>query len=155
MAALYCLDSSSVIAAWDERYPPENFPAFWAQMDDALTSGMVVVPEAVMDELDKKSKDAHAWLKQRSAAIIGYEAKVQAEAKALLAAHPKLVMAKKVAFAADPFVIATAKVHGLAVVSEEGRGSPNKPHIPDVCQLNSVECIRLVGMIKAQAWVIG
>lgn len=49
MAALYCLDSSSVIAAWDERYPPENFPAFWAQMEQALTSGLIVVPEAVMD----------------------------------------------------------------------------------------------------------
>lgn len=34
----------------------------------------------------------------------------------------------------EPFVIATAVVHGLTVVSEEGRGSPAKPHIPDVCQ---------------------
>ena len=37
--------------------PPDNFPAFWAQMDRALTSGLAVVPEAVLDELDKKSKE--------------------------------------------------------------------------------------------------
>lgn len=155
MAGLYVLDSSSIIAAWDERYPPENFPAFWRQLDDALTSGLAVVPEAVIDELEKKSKDAHAWLKQRPTAIAGYSIAVQSEAKAILAAHPKLVMTKKIGFAADPFVIATAVVHGLAVVSEEGRGSPAKPHIPDVCQIKGVDCMRLVAMIKAQAWVIG
>ena len=155
MVALYCLDSSSIIAAWDERYPPDNFPAFWAQLDKALTGGMAVVPEAVIDELDKKSKDAAAWLKDRKAAIIGYDADIQLEAKAILAAHPKLIMQKKVAFAADPFVIATAVVHGLTVVSEEGRGSPAKPHIPDVCQARDVECMRLINVIRAQAWVIG
>lgn len=155
MAALYCLDSSCIIAAWDERYPPENFPAFWAQMDKALTGGMAVVPEAVIDELDKKSKDAANWIKDRGNSIVGYEPDVQREAKAILATHPKLVMVKKVGFAADPFVIATAIVRGLAVVSEEGRGSPNKPHIPDVCQAKNVDCMRLIGVIKAQAWVIG
>lgn len=155
MAALYCLDSSCIIAAWDERYPPDNFPAFWAQMDRALTSGLAVVPEAVLDELDKKSKEAAAWLKYRAGAIVGYDEDIQLEARAILAAHPKLVMVKKVGFAADPFVIATAAVRGLAVVSEEGRGSPAKPHIPDVCQTRRVECMRLVGVIKAQAWVIG
>ncbi|KSV67256.1 hypothetical protein N182_34050 [Sinorhizobium sp. GL2] len=124
-------------------------------MDKALVSGLAVVPEAVMDELDKKSKDAHAWLKQRSEAIVGYETTIQQEAKLILAAHPKLVMVKKVSFAADPFVIATAAVRGLAVVSEEGPGSPAKPHIPDVCRQKNVECMRLIAMIRAQAWVIG
>ena len=153
--ALYCLDSSSIIAAWDERYPPDNFPAFWAQMDKALNEGLALVPEAVIDELDKKSKDAAAWLKDRKDAIVTYTPEIQLEAKAILADHPKLVMVKKVGFAADPFVIATAKVYGLTVVSEEGRGSPAKPHIPDVCQLRNVDCMRLLGVIRAQAWVIG
>lgn len=155
MAPRYCLDSSSIIAAWDERYPPDNFPAFWAQLDLAVTEGLLVVPEAVIDELDKRSKDAAAWLKQRGSCIIGYETEIQRAAKNILATHPKLVMAKKVAFAADPFVIATALVKRLTVVSEEGRGSPAKPHIPDVCQLENVECIKLLAVIRAEGWVIG
>ena len=155
MAALYCLDSSSIIAAWDERYPLENFPSFWTQMDEALTSGLIVVPEAVIDELDKKSKDARAWLKDRPGSIIGFETDIQLEAKRILAAYPKLVAEKKAAFAADPFVIATSIVHGLTVVTEEGPGSPAKPKIPDVCRNKGVECTRLVGMIRAEAWVIG
>ena len=64
-------------------------------------------------------------------------------------------MEKKAAFAADPFVIATSIVRGLTVVTEEGPGSPAKPKIPDVCRSKSIECTRLVGMIRAEAWVIG
>ena len=29
----YCIDTSCLIAAWDERYPPENFPKFWEYLD--------------------------------------------------------------------------------------------------------------------------
>jgi len=155
MKPLYVFDTSSIIAAWDERYPLDNFPPFWAQIDKALNGGMILIPEAVIDELDKKSKDAAAWLKKRPDAIVGYEADIQAEVKVILAQHERLVMAKKAAYAADPFVIATAKVRGLTVVSEEGLGSVAKPHIPDVCRARQVDCIKLIGVIRAQAWVIG
>lgn len=155
MKTLYSLDTSSVIAAWDERYPMDNFPRFWEQLDKALTGGLIVVHEAVIDELDKKSKDAAAWLKKRPQAIVGYEPAIQAEAKGILAKHERLVMEKKVAFAADPFVIATAKVRGLAVVSEEGPGSVARPHIPDVCRARAVDCVKLLAVIRAQAWVVG
>jgi hypothetical protein len=155
MKALYCLDTSSVVAAWDERYPPDNFPRFWTLLDGALTQGLILVPEAVVDELEKKSRDAAAWVKQRTGAVVAYENEIQVRARAILADHPKLVMARKIAFAADPFVIATALIKGVAVVTEEGHGSLARPHIPDVCGAVNVQCINLLGVIRAQAWVIG
>lgn len=155
MKALYAIDTSSIVAAWDERYPPENFPRFWDLLDVALTQGLVLVPEAVIDELDKKSKDAAVWLKQRQTAIVPYENDIQLQARAILAQHPRLVMLKKMAFAADPFVIGTAIVRGVAVVTEEGPGSPSRPHIPDVCRAKGVECLNLLAVIRAQAWIIG
>jgi hypothetical protein len=85
MPALYCLDSSSIIAAWDERYPLENFPPFWHHVDAAITAGRLFVAEAVIDELEKKSKDAAAWLKQRPTSIVPYTTSIQQQAKAILA----------------------------------------------------------------------
>ena len=53
----YCIDTSCLIAAWEERYPPENFPKFWDLLDRAITGGLVRAPMAVLDEVEKKSKD--------------------------------------------------------------------------------------------------
>ena len=155
MAGRYCLDSSSIIAAWDERYPPEIFPPFWELLDAAISAGRVFVPEAVIDELEKKSKAAAKWFKDRDACIIPYEAEIQLQAKAILSAFPKLIMEQKYAFAADPFVIGTAIVHGLVVVTEEGMGNPNKPKIPMVCAANTIDCLKLLEFIRAEAWVVG
>jgi hypothetical protein len=82
--APYCMDTSALIAAWDERYPPENFPQFWERVNDALMSGLMVVPECVIDELMKKSKDLAAWIKLRPIAIISYEPDIQVQGKNLL-----------------------------------------------------------------------
>lgn len=120
------MDSSALIAAWDERYPPTNFPKLWDLIHAALSDGRMFVPEVVTDELEKKSKDLCTWLKQRPQAIIPYEPEIQNEGKALLVKYPRLVMEKKRSFAADPFVIATARVKGYLVVTEEGpTGSMN------------------------------
>jgi hypothetical protein len=152
----YCMDSSALIAAWDERYPPDNFPKFWDLMDSALQGGRMYVPENVIDELMKKSKDLAAWLKQRPASIVAYEADIQIQGKKLLVAYKRLVMEKKHSFAADPFVIATAQIKGYIVVTEEGfTGSMNRPNIPDVCRAENQDCIRLIDMIRTEAWVIG
>lgn len=152
----YCMDSSALIAAWDERYPPENFPRFWALMDAALVAGRVCVPEFVIDELMKKSKDLAAWLKDRPNAILSADVAVQRQAKALLGRYPRLVAEKKQAFAADPFVIATAAVHGHIVVTEEGfTGNMNRPNIPDVCRAEGQTCIKVIELIRTEAWVTG
>jgi hypothetical protein len=64
-------------------------------------------------------------------------------------------MAKKQRFAADPFVIAAARVRSLTVVTEEGRtGKLAKPNIPDVSDAYAQECINLIGLIRAEAWLI-
>lgn len=152
----YCLDSSALIAAWDERYPPENFPKLWELMDAALVTGRVVVSELVIDELMKKSKDLAGWLKDRPDAILPLDIVVQQRARELLASYPRLVMEKKQAFAADTFVIATAAVHGHIVVTEEGlTGTMNRPNIPDVCRAEGQACIKLIEMIRTEAWVTG
>jgi hypothetical protein len=53
---------------------------------------------------------------------------------------------------ADPFVIATAQVRGLTVVTEEKGGTDTKPKIPSVCAALRVPCINVLSFIRDQGW---
>lgn len=92
----------------------------------------------------KRSEELYRWLRQFDGQIAPFQEDIQAAAKKILVAFPRLVGERKIAFAADPFVIATAMVRDLTVVTEEGPGSVRKPHIPDVCRAHSLDCINLI-----------
>lgn len=108
-----------------------------------------------MDETEKKSKELHAWLKERPELFIDYEEEIQIEVRNILSTYPRLIMEKKQRFAADSFIIATAKARSLIIVTEEKpSGSLNRPNIPDVCRDMQLEWISLIQLIRAEAWVI-
>jgi hypothetical protein len=141
---IYCVDTSSLIAAWQERYPFENFPKFWDRIDGLIEEKRLVSPVEVFLETKKRSDELHVWLK------------VQTQAANVLARFPRLVGDKKLNTSADPFVIALALVEGAPVVTEEKRtGSNRRPHIPDVCDAFGVECKNLLDMIRSEKWVVG
>jgi hypothetical protein len=154
---MLCVDTSALIAAWDERYPIENFPKLWVLIDELIAAGGIVAPTHVLDEIEKKSDELFAWLKDREEQfIVPDEIEPLLLAKAILQEHPRLVMQKKQRFAADPFVIALAKHLRVPVVTEERMtGSMQRPNIPDVCNVVDVECMSLLDMIRAQNWVVG
>ena len=41
---VYCIDTSSLIAAWQERYPIENFPSFWVKLEDLIVTRGLFLP---------------------------------------------------------------------------------------------------------------
>ncbi len=152
----YCIDTSSLIAAWEERYPIDHFPNFWKLFETAIEDGNIFASIAVHDETERKSKELYEWLSDRADIFVELEEDVQVEVKAILAKHPKLVMEKKQRYAADPFIIATAKVKGLTIVTEEKvTGTLNRPNIPDVCNDYGLAYINLLQFIKTEKWVIG
>jgi hypothetical protein len=152
----YCIDTSSLIAAWDERYPITHFPKFWQLIEQALRTGNIVTTLAVIDELKHKSDDLRKWLVAIDAGIIPLDEDIQIEAAAILQRHPRLVMEKKQRFAADTFVIATARIKKLTIVTEEKpTGSLARPNIPDVCKDYGVLCISLIQLIRKEGWVLG
>lgn len=156
MSLLYSIDTSALIAAWEERYPPDIFPAMWepmAELFDSATAGCV---DEVQIELSKKSgkdDDLFKWAKSRNGMFHPLDAGIQIAAKSILAnpKHCKLVNTIKGRGRADPFVIAFAKARGLTVVTEE-KSAPKKIKIPDVCRDLSVPCIDLVGLFRKQRW---
>lgn len=112
-------------------------------------------PDEVRNELRKRSVELADWLEAFDGFFYPTTEEVLVEVAGTLVEYPKLVMEQKVAFAADPFVIALASLERCVVLTEEGPGSEKRPKIPLVCRSKGVECSTLLDMIRAEGWVIG
>ena len=66
----YVFDTSSLIGAWVRAYPPDAFPVVWDHMDGLATSGNLLVPEEVYEELSAQDDDLLEWVKERSGLIV-------------------------------------------------------------------------------------
>jgi hypothetical protein len=154
---VYCIDTSALIAAWQERYPPENFPAFWQRVDDLIADNRLTAPMEVLRETEKRSDELHTWLSSRKLMFRELEDAIQIEAASVLAQFPRLVGERKLRTSADPFVIALARVAGLRIVTDEKpTGNLQRPNIPDVCSaLGMPPCMGLLDLIRAEKWVVG
>lgn len=156
MADIYCIDTSSLIAAWQERYPPENFPSFWVKMESLVADGRLISPVEVLHETKKRSDELHTWLKARPAMFRDVDDAMQIEVANVLTQFPRLVGEKRLRTSADPFVISLARLEGLQLVTDEKpTGSLTRPNIPDVCQQLGVPWIGLLQLIRAEKWVVG
>ena len=153
----YCIDTSALIEAWQVDYPIENFPPLWKRMDELIRAGRLVAPEEVLRETSRRSDELHAWLNARKHMFRELDEAVQIEAAQVLAKYPRLVGERKLRTSADPFVIALACVEHLQIVTDEKlTGSLTRPNIPDVCSdLMMPPCMTLVGVIRAEKWILG
>lgn len=158
MMVVYCIDTSALIAAWQESYPPENFPRVWERLDGLVAEERLLAPVEVLRETAKRSDDLHAWLKGRGDMFRELEDAIQIEAANVLAGYPRLVGERKLRTSADPFVIALARVEGLQIVTDERpTGKLNRPNIPDVCtdMGGMLPPINVLQLIRAEKWVVG
>jgi Domain of unknown function (DUF4411) len=154
---IYCIDTSSLIAAWQERYPIENFPRFWDRMDGLIREERLISPIEVFYETKKRSDELHSCLKgRRDAMFRDLDDGVQVEVSNVLQRFPRLVGERKLRTSADPFVIALARVTGHQLVTEERpAGNVNRPNIPDVCASLGLTPIGVLQIIQREKWVVG
>lgn len=156
-------DASSIIHAWD-NYPIENFPPLWGWMAGKVAAGEFSIPQVALDEVKGKSPDCGEWLRDQGTTVLPLTNDVLQQAVAIKHIlgiveddyHPKGVGEN------DIFIIATAKVAGTTLVSDERRQFrlPDvmaKCKIPAVCDLDGVkvECIQFIELIKASGAVFG
>jgi len=153
--SLYCFDTSSYIRAWHEAYPPDVVETFWERLDDAISEGIVISPDEVLQEMKKRSEDLHRWLKARDSCIVEIDDPLQQAVTKLLAANPEMAKNRKGASSADAWVIGLAHIRGAIVVSEETIvDSEKKPKIPGVCKRENIPCMKLLEFMRTQKWKI-
>ena len=62
---VYSLDTSALIAAYRERYPIENFPAFWRKIEELITNDRLKMSEVVFEEAMREN-DIKEWCEQNA-----------------------------------------------------------------------------------------
>ena len=150
----YCIDTSSIIDAGERNYPPDVFPGFWTNMDALIGADRLKAPEMLLDELKKKTDEWRQWVYDREASLI-----IRVDGL-ILATMPEVVdiytkqRVKPDNLTGDPFFIATAKVHGLTLITSE-KQRPGGARIPAICQALGVSTISLVGMLRQEGWKFG
>ncbi len=149
----YCVDTSSLIEAWERRYPRECFPTFWQRMDGLVTTGQLVAPDEVKAELQKKS-EVWTWAKPHAEALFApVDVPMQEGVIEILQRFQAMMKRRPGRSAADPWVVALARIRDLTVVTEEGAisGEAN-PKVPLICETFGVRWIPLRDLIRREGW---
>ena len=153
----YCIDTSSLVHAYQRSYPPDILPDLWdKRFDELIGTGRLVSPFDVLEELKQKHDDLYEWAKARSEMFIEIDG-YQDELGDIMLQFPRLVDTKKGKSGADPMVIALAisKNPRPTIVTEEGFGSGKSPRIPFVCAQADLRCINVLQLLRDQAWKFG
>lgn len=150
-------DASSMIYAWD-NYPIDQFPPLWEWMASQIEAKELVMSNVAFDEVNHKTPECAEWLKDNNLEQLAVSNAIVQEAKRIKGAlgisgdnyHPKGVDEN------DILIIATARLHGAELVSDEERQTnqpqiSSKRKIPAVCVMPpvSVSCINFIDYIKA------
>lgn len=150
----YSIDTSSLINAWWRLYPPDVFPAVWGNLDGLIEDGSLRATEEVLHELRRQHDELYEWARARPAMFVEIDDPAQEEVRAILNDHPRLVQAPRGRSAADPFVIALARLNEAVVVTEETRSpNPSRPKIPNVCDSLGVRTFNFLDLIRENRWV--
>jgi predicted nucleic acid-binding protein len=156
-------DASSIIYAWD-NYPIRQFPGLWEWMAEQVAEKKIAMPTVAFDEVDKKVAECADWLRESHIKLFPVTNAILQKAlliKNLLGIdgdsyHPNGVGEN------DIFIIATASVYNLGLVSDEGWQPkppklPKKSKIPLVCTIEAVDvpCLSFIAFIKRSEVVFG
>ena len=156
-AAVYSLDLSALFAAFNERYPIENFPGFWRKMEELIRTDRLIMPEVAFDKAlkDERVKEWVSGNKLRPYLRRPIDEPIQGKVGEILKEFPRLLDDRTGKSGDDPWVIALAMVsHNCIVVTEEKpTGAKHRPKIPDVCNEFEVPWIQLVELVQRENWV--
>ena len=153
---MHTYDASSFLHAWD-NYPIEHFPPLWDWIGDQISDALFTIPRVAFEEVNQKSPECGHWLKDRGIERLQLTNEIIQQAvsiKHLLGIAEDNYQAKGVG-ENDLFIIATAKIHGCALVSDEAvqlrlPDLLSKCRIPAVCRMPDVNvtCVPFIDVIR-------
>ena len=158
------LDASSIIYAWD-NYPLRQFPPLWKWIASQINANTLVISKVAHDEeVRPKVPELAKWLEEKGIERLKVTDEIIQEAvriKSALGIEDDKYHSSGVG-ENDILIIATARVHGLELISDEARQvilpkSKAKMKIPAVCDLDEVDvqCLSFLELIKRSDVVFG
>jgi hypothetical protein len=153
---MYIFDTNSFRELF--RFYPRRFPQLWKRFDELVSQGEICSVREVLKEMQTSGTDhldtqwaiqnkelfrepsvAEALFLREIYKIDHFQQGL--ERKKLLKGGPF----------ADPFIIASAKLHNGTVVTEE-KEKANGTKIPNICKHFSVQCTNLEGFMELEEW---
>ena len=154
MTDRYCFDTSSYIEL-KNKYPRDVFESLWKIFENYINNNKMKSPQLVFDELleGDSQEDIVKFIKNNKGLLLQeFCEKIDSTNQYLTKKYPEFV-AKDTGLVkndADLFVVSTAKVHNLIVITEEKRKENSRKKIPNICDLEKIECMNLLDMIKRE-----
>jgi hypothetical protein len=152
----YVFDTSAFIIIG--HYYPDQFPTFWKRFNATVEGGEILSVRETLNELSTKASRPWlaAWVKDHSSIFkVPSDKETEFVTKIFRIPHFQMLVSGKARLAgkpaADPFVIAAAKVLGGTVVTEEAK-KPNAARIPNVCEHFGIPCLNVEGFLAERKW---
>ena len=154
---VYSLDTSALFAAFNERYPIANFPAFWCKIVELIRNDRLKMAEIAFLE-GLKDEGIDEWCKEnrlRAGLRWATDDAIQRKVTEILSEFPTLLDDRRGKSGADPWVIALAMIsqNCIVVTEEKPTDTARRPKIPDVCTHFNVQCIQVVELVQIENWV--
>lgn len=153
----YIFDTSTFIALFRKGiYDRDVFSTLWKNFDALVSKRQIISVREVRREIDRKDDVLASWSKKH-AELFHEPNENQTRFIRKLFVNPHfqgLVKHKKIVGGgreADPFVIAYAHDVSGCVVTQE-KNKPNAPCIPAICEHYHIQCVNLVGFMRAENW---
>ena len=153
---VYVFDSSSFIVVG--HYFPSNFPSFWERFNSAILESQIVSVREAYRELDNRATRHHLidWVnRNKEIFLVPSPEETQFVAEIFSVRHFQQLINEKQRLtaspAADPFIVASAKVRNACVVTEESF-KKNAAKIPNVCDHYGIECVTIQGFMDKERW---
>ena len=149
---LYCFDSGALITPHRYRYPIDMFPPLWDRLAETFCGGSVFLCEEAFDEIANRGDKLSGWIKERknqNPLLVRKTLKgVLKLGTEIALANPKIATSRS-GKAADPVVIAHAKIAGATVVTQESpSGNPDGQKVPNVCERMGVRWINFLQFMR-------
>jgi len=156
-------DASSIVYGWD-NYPIQQFPALWEWIAGQTGGGEAVISRVAFDEVTHVAPECANWLRDNNIERLDITNEVVQNAMQIKSDlgilndgyHSEGVDEN------DLLIIATAKVEGAELISDERRQTSlprniKRFKIPAVCNMSKVaiSCINFVDYIKQSNRVFG
>lgn len=152
---VYVFDTTPLLNLFG-HYDPAVFPDLWADFNRLLADGRVLSVREVRREIKYGPDALLEWVKMNAVVFVAPDAAQTGFLQKMLENRlaQGLIQHKKMlkgGGAADPFIIALARVRDGCVVTEE-KHRPNAPKIPTICEQFGIPCVDLTGFMKREGW---
>lgn len=147
----FIIDACSIFA----QNPNSSFPrkvhaSLWQRIDDLVANQEVVTCGQVRREVLDTGDLASQWVQNSGLVVIEEDEAIQGAVAKVVNKCPKLLNFNKVKSSGDAFLIATAMVYGLAIITEEKKSSPQR--IPQVAERFGIKSYNLNEFCVLQGW---